>query len=69
MGEQRSICHSKKFVRIDAHRSAARAPIATPVPIVSLAVATALPPRAIDPATGWAISSIIGAALYIGLCE
>ncbi len=47
---------------------AARAPIAMPVPTVSPAITTALPPRAIDPATGWAISPIVGAALCIKPC-
>ncbi len=36
-----------------------------PTPIVSPVIATALPLRAIDPATGWAISPIVGAALCI----
>jgi hypothetical protein len=41
------------------------APITTPTPTVSPVTKTALPLRAIDPETGWAISPIIGAALCI----
>ena len=44
---------------------AALAPITIPTPTVSPAITTALPLRAIDPATGWAISPIVGAALCV----
>ncbi len=49
-------------------RSAARtalAPITPPTPTDSPVTTTALPLRAIDPATGWSISPIVGAALCI----
>jgi transposase len=43
----------------------ALAPITTSSPTVSPVTTTALPLRAIDPVTGWAISPIVGAALCI----
>ena len=44
---------------------AALAPITIPTPTVSPAITMALPPRAIDPVRGWAISPIVGVALCI----